>query len=119
MALAFLRKYQRDVMLKALLGVVIVGFVLVYIPMFVQGNTAGRADEVGRVADMPISATEFQQSYVRQRSYLERLYRGRVDANMLKSMGLPEQVFDGLVDQRIVALESQRRGLTVIEQARA
>jgi hypothetical protein len=71
MALAFLRKYQRDVLLKALLGVVIVGFVLVYIPMFVQGNAAGRADEVGRVGDLPISATEYQRLYSQQRRRYE------------------------------------------------
>jgi peptidyl-prolyl cis-trans isomerase D len=116
MALAFLRRYQRDVMLKALLAVIIVGFVLVYIPPFLQGNTAGHGDEVGRVGDLGISATEFQRNYVRQRSQYERMYRGKVDANMLKSMGLPEQVFDNLVDQRIVQIETARRGLTVTSQ---
>src|SRR5690348_12765227 len=87
MALAFLRRYQRDVMLKALLAVIIVGFVLVYIPPFLQGNTASRGDEVGRVGDLGIPAAEYQRIYVRQRSQYERMYRGKVDANMLKSMG--------------------------------
>src|SRR3954454_12913496 len=98
MALAFLRRYQRDVMLKALLAVIIVGFVLVYIPPFLQGNTPGHGDEVGRVGDLGISAVEYQRNYTRQRSQYERMYKGKVDANMLKSMGLPEQVFDNLVD---------------------
>ena len=48
MALAFLRRYQRDVMLKALLAVIIVGFVLVYIPPFLQGNTPGHGQPGGR-----------------------------------------------------------------------
>jgi peptidyl-prolyl cis-trans isomerase D len=113
MALAFLRKYQRDVLLKALLGIVIVGFVLVYIPMFVQGSAAGRADEVGRVGDIPISATEYQRIYSQQRRRFESY---GMDAAMARKFGLPDQVFDALVDDKVVQLEAKRRGLTVSDQ---
>lgn len=116
MALAFLRRHSRDVLLRALLGVVVVTFALAYVPNFLQGNAAGKLDEVGRVGDLPISGVEFQRAYQRQKSQYERIYRGRLDPNMLRQMGLPDQVFDGLVDQRIVQLEGARRGLVVSNQ---
>src|SRR4030095_12434413 len=42
-----------------------------------------------------------------------QLYQGRLDADAIRAMGLEEQVFSGLVEERLVALEARRLGLTV------
>ena len=45
------------------------------------------------------------------------MYPGRLDAAMLKRLGLEEQVLDGLVADRVIALEARRLGITVDDEA--
>ncbi len=111
MALAAMRRHRR--WLFGFLWLVIAAFIILYIPAF-QGADAGSPGEaVARVGGLPITVGEFRRSYLQQRQRLEQLYQGRLDADALRSMGLEEQVFSGLVDDRLVELEARRLGLTV------
>ena len=115
MALAFLRQHQR--WFHVLLAVVILGFILAYIPMFTDSTAIGGAsEEVGRVGELPITAREFQTAYLQLRSRYERMTRKPLDANMVRMLGLDRQVFDELVEQRVIELEAQRLGLTVSDK---
>jgi peptidyl-prolyl cis-trans isomerase D len=114
MALAFLRRHQR--WFHVLLGLVILGFIFVYIPSFRNAAAGGDDSDVGRVAELPITAREYQTAYQRLRSRYEQMYQTRLDANMIKMLGLGNQVFDGLVEQRIVELEARRHGLVVTDR---
>ena len=58
-------------------------------------------------------------TYRRQRQIYDRLYQGRLDENMLRQMGLEEQVLEGLVGDRLVELETKRLGVTVSDEALA
>ena len=116
MALAFLRRHQRY--FHVLLGVVILGFI-VFGPttMFTDTGMAGTgAEEVGRVGELPITAQEFQSAYVRLRNRYERMSQNRLDPRMIRMLGLDRQVFDSLVEQRVVELESRRLGLEVSDR---
>ena len=57
--------------------------------------------------------------YYRQRQLYDRLYQGRLDENMLRQLGLEEQVFEGLVSDRLVELEAKRLGVSVSDGALA
>jgi peptidyl-prolyl cis-trans isomerase D len=114
MALAFLRRHQR--WFHVLLGFVILGFIVFYIPMFRDAAAGAASEEVGRVADLPITAQEYQAAYTLRRSQYERMYQRRLDPEMLKMMGIGNQVFDSLVEQRLVELESRRHGLVVSDK---
>ena len=114
MALAFLRRHQR--WFHVLLGAVILGFIVFYIPMFTDTAVGGANEEVGRVGTLPITAREFQTAYQRLKNRYERMTQKPLDANMLRMLGLDRQVFDGLVEQRIVELEATRLGLTVSDR---
>jgi peptidyl-prolyl cis-trans isomerase D len=114
MALAFLRRHQR--WFHVLLGLVILGFIVFYIPMFTDTAVGGANEEVGRVGDLPITAREYQTRYSRLRNRYEQMTRKPLDANMLRMLGLDRQVFDDLVEQRIVELEANRLGLKVSDK---
>lgn len=114
MALSYMRRHQR--WLYVFLWLVIAAFIILYIPAF-QGAQAGSPGEsLASVGGLPITVGEFQRDYLRQRQVYERMYPGRVDATMLKRMGLENQVFEGLVAERVVALEAKRLGISVDDE---
>ena len=92
MALSYMRRHQR--WLYVFLWLVIAAFIILYIPAF-QGAQAGSPGEtLASVDGLPITVGEFQRDYLRQRQSYERMYPGRLDAAMLKRLGLEEQVLD-------------------------
>ena len=117
MALAAMRRHRR--WLFGFLWIVIAAFIILYIPAF-QGADAGSPGEaMATVGGMPITVGEFRRSYLRQRQRLEQIYQGRLDPDALRSMGIEEQVFGSLVDDRLVALEARRLGLAVDDETLA
>ena len=98
---------------------VIAAFIILYIPAF-QGADAGSPGEsMAEVGGVPITVGEFQKLYLRQRQRLEQLYQGRLDPDALRSMGIEEQVFSSLVDDRLVALEARRLGISIDDETLA
>lgn len=117
MALGFMRRHRR--WLYVFLWLVIGAFVILYIPAFQQAEQTGAGELLARVGGLPITVGEFQRAYIRQRQMYERLYQGRMDEATLRSLGIEQQVLDGLVSERLVRLEAQRLGLTLDDQALA
>jgi len=112
-----MRRHRR--WLFGFLWLVIAAFIILYIPAF-QGADAGSPGEtMAKVGGMPITVGEFRRSVQRQRQRLEQLYQGRLDAEALRSMGIEDQVFNALVDDRLVALEVQRLGLALDDETLA
>jgi peptidyl-prolyl cis-trans isomerase D len=115
MALSFMRRHRR--WLFVFLWLVIAAFIILYIPAF-QSSEAGSPGEVlADVGGERITVGEFQKAYLRQRQTYERIYQGRLDANALRSLGLERQTLEGLVSQRLIALEAKRLGLRVDDEA--
>jgi peptidyl-prolyl cis-trans isomerase D len=120
MALAAMRRHRR--WLYAFLWIVIAGFILFYVPQF-QGTLGGAAGSPGEVlatvGGLPITVGEFQKVYQRQTQFYQQLYQGRLDPNTLRRLGLERQTFQSLVDDRVIALQTKRLGLTVSDDALA
>jgi peptidyl-prolyl cis-trans isomerase D len=116
MALGFMRRHKR--WLYGFLWLVIAAFIILYIPAF-QGALAGSPSEVlGKVGERTITVGEFQRGYQRQRLYFERMSQGhRLDPETLRRLGLEEQVFGSLVEQRLVELEAKRLGISISDAA--
>jgi peptidyl-prolyl cis-trans isomerase D len=117
MALGFMRRHRR--WLYVFLWLVIGAFIVLYIPAFEQAGEGAAGETLGRVGDLRITVGEFQKAYMRQRQAYARLYQGRLDDAMLRNLGLEEQVFDGLVTERLVRLEAERLGLAVDDETLA
>jgi peptidyl-prolyl cis-trans isomerase D len=116
MALGFMRRHRR--WLYVFLWLVIAAFIVLYVPALQQESAGSPGETLALVGDEPISVGEFQSAYRRQRQFYERIYQGRpLDAAMLRRLGLEEQVFQGLVEDRLVVLEARRLGLQVPDGA--
>lgn len=115
MALGFMRRHRR--WLFGFLWLVILAFIILYIPEFTQDAEQGLGLTVAQVADRKITLGEYQRSYQRQRQMYQSLYQGRMNDEMLRRLGLEEQALQGLVDDRILVLEAERLGIRVDDEA--
>ncbi|HUL75969.1 MAG TPA: SurA N-terminal domain-containing protein [Vicinamibacteria bacterium] len=115
MALALMRRHRR--WLYIFLWLVIAAFIILYIPAFQDRGQGTPGETVVSVGGLPVSVGEFQQSYNRLRQRYSQIYQGRLDENMLRQMGLEEQVLEGLVTDRLVELEAKRLGVSVSDEA--
>jgi len=114
MALGFMRRHRR--WLYGFLWLVIITFILLYIPAFTDQQDVGLGAPVAEVADRKISVGEFQRSYLRQRQMYQSMYQGRLTDDLLRRLGIEEQALQGLVDEHILALEAERLGIKVDDE---
>ena len=76
-----------------------------------QGANAGGAAAV--VGDHKVSYEEFQQAYQRAEDGYRRAYGEQFSTELAKQIGLPQQVLEGLVLEKILLAEAERIGLEV------
>src|SRR5512135_1269075 len=117
MALALMRRHKR--WLYIFLWLVIAAFIILYIPAFRDEGRGTPNETVVSVGGLPVTVGEFQRTYTRQRQMYDRLYQGRLNEDMLRQLGLEQQVLDGLVSERLVELEAKRLGIRVSNDALA
>ncbi|HQZ15478.1 MAG TPA: peptidyl-prolyl cis-trans isomerase [Vicinamibacteria bacterium] len=114
MALAFLRRHRR--WFFVFLWVVILAFVILYIPNLDPATQLANT-EIATVGGHPIPASEFQKQYLRQRRQFLAMNQGQIDESMLERMGLREQVLSSMLRAELEALEADRLGFQVDDQA--
>jgi peptidyl-prolyl cis-trans isomerase D len=114
MALGFMRRHRR--WLFGFLWLVILAFIILYIPAFTRDDEQGLALTVAQVGGQKITLGEYQRSYQRQRQMYQSMYQGRMNDEMLRRLGLEEQALQGLVDERILGLEAERLGIRVDDE---
>src|SRR5690606_4460992 len=102
--------------LKWSLFLVVVAFIALYFPDFMATNTGAGASNsmaIARVGDEEITAGAFRAAYQRQREAFSQAYGGRVNPQLLRQLGLEQQILRQLVDERTALAEAKRLGITV------
>ena len=102
--------------LKWSLALVCLSFVLFYIPDFLRGATgadAAAADTVAVVNGHEIRADEFRRSYQAQMQAYRGAYGGQMNEQLLKQLGIDQQILQQLVDERAALAEAERVGVKV------
>lgn len=111
MALGFMRRHRG--WLKYMLLLVVLAFIILYIPAFQDADAGGPGEVVARVGGEAVTAAEFQRAYLRER---QRLAGGGMDPAMLEQLGLRDQVLQMLIDRKLVVQEARRLGLGVDDE---
>jgi len=104
--------------LKWSLGLVCVAFVLFYIPDFLRGSgaDASSSDTVARVEGRDITSGEFRRTYQAQLQAYRSAYGTNMSEQLLKQLGIDQQILQQMVDERAALAESDRLGISVSDE---
>lgn len=104
--------------LKWSLGLVVLTFIVFYIPDFLgtrQAAGPGARAAVAEVEGHPITAAEFRRAYFGQLQMYRSAYGGNVNEQLLRQLGIDRQILQQLVDERASLAEANRLGLTATD----
>jgi peptidyl-prolyl cis-trans isomerase D len=104
--------------LKWSLGLVCVAFVLFYIPDFLRGSGADAAsgDTVAKVEGREITSADFRRTYQAQLQAYRSAYGGNMNDQLLKQLGVEQQILQQMVDERAALAEAERIGIKVSDE---
>ena len=96
--------------LKWSLGLVCLAFVIFYIPDFLRGSGADAAsgDTVANVEGREITAGDFRRTYQAQLQAYRSAYGGNMSEQLLKQLGIEQQILQQMVDERAALAEAER-----------
>src|SRR5262252_6378075 len=104
--------------LKWSLGLVCVTFVLFYIPDFLRGSgaDASSSDMIAKVEGRDITSGEFRRTYQAQLQAYRSAYGNNMSEQLLKQLGIDQQILQQMVDERAALAEADRLGITVSDE---
>jgi peptidyl-prolyl cis-trans isomerase D len=115
--------------LKWSLGLVCLAFVIFYIPDFLRGSGADAAsgDTIASVEgpaegllrrglSFEITASEFRRTYQAQLQAYRAAYGANMSEQLLKQLGVEQQILQQLVEERAALAEAHRLGISVSDE---
>src|SRR2546428_13404068 len=104
--------------LKWSLALVCLAFVIFYIPDFLRGSGADAAagDTIARVEGHEITAGEFRRTYQAQLQAYRNAYGANMNEQLLKQLGIEQQILQQMVDERAALSEAERLGITASDE---
>ena len=100
--------------LKWSLALVVLTFVVFYIPDFLTSATGAAPSEViAEVDGEPITVGTFTRRYNAQLTAYRNAYGGQINDQLIKQLGIDRQILNQLVDEEAMVAESRKQGLTV------
>lgn len=100
--------------LKWSLALVVLTFVVFYIPDFLTTSTGAAPTEVlADVEGEAITVGAFTRRYNAQVNAYRNAYGGQINDELLKQLGIDRQILQQLVDEEAMVAESRKQGLTV------
>jgi peptidyl-prolyl cis-trans isomerase D len=106
--------------LKWSLAIVVVAFILLYIPNFLRnglgGVATGSRDVIASVEGQNITVGQFRRIYQQQIQAYRRAYGGNIDDRLLKQMGIDRRILQQLIDEEAGLAEAKRLGITTSDE---
>jgi peptidyl-prolyl cis-trans isomerase D len=98
--------------LKWSLAIVVVSFVLLYIPSFMRDGAGAASNAV--VADVEgreITAAQFRRTYQQQMAAYRQSYGANIDDKLLKQLGIDQRIVQQMIQEEASLAEAQRLGV--------
>ena len=101
--------------LKWSLAIVVVAFVALYIPSFMDSPSLDGASPYGVVATVEgqdITVARFRRVYQQQMQAYRNAYGGSMDERLLKQLGVDQRIVQQLIEEEAALAEARRQGIT-------
>jgi len=101
--------------LKWSLAIVVVAFVALYIPSFMENQSLDGASPYGVVATVEgrdITVARFRRVYQQQMQAYRNAYGGQMDERLLKQLGVDQRIVQQLIEEEAALTEAKRQGIT-------
>ena len=104
--------------LKWSLALVCLAFVIFYIPDFLRGGGADAAagNTIAKVEGHEITGADFRRMYEAQLQAYRSAYGGNMSEQLLKQLGVEQQILQQMVDERASLAEADRLGIEVSDE---
>lgn len=104
--------------LKWSLALVVLAFIIFYIPSFLDDPTAvgvGAApgEVIADVEGRTVTAGQFQRRYTAQIQAYRTAYGGQISDQLLRQLGIEQQILQQMIDEEAAVIEAQRLGIEV------
>ena len=100
--------------LKWSLALVVLTFIVFYIPDFLTTPTGAAPSEVlAEVEGEPITVGAFTRRYNAQVNAYRTAYGGQINDQLIKQLGIDRQILNQLVDEEAMVAESRKQGIVV------
>jgi peptidyl-prolyl cis-trans isomerase D len=104
--------------LKWSLALVVLSFVIFYIPEFLRstGADAAAGEAIADVDGHEITAGEFRRTYQAQLQAYRTSYGANMSEQLLKQLGIDQQILQQLVEERAALAEAERLGIKATDE---
>ena len=106
--------------LKWILALVVLAFVLFYIPDFLGDQTtaapASSTEVVASVDGHEVTSAQFRRRYQVQLQAYQGAYGDSLNDRMLRQLGIDRQILQTIVDEKAALTEAERQGITVSDE---
>ena len=103
--------------LKWSLALVVLAFVLLYIPDFLRGSAgAGLNDSIATVEGREITVNEFRRAYQRQMQQYRAAYGASMDERLLKQLGIDQRIVQQLIEEEAALAEANKQGIKATDE---
>ena len=101
--------------LKWSLALVVLTFVVFFIPNFTSTGAAPN-DVLAEVEGHEITVREFQRRYSAQLQAYRNAYGSQMNEQLLRQLGIEQQIMQQLVDEQAMVAEARRQGMSVSDE---
>jgi peptidyl-prolyl cis-trans isomerase D len=103
--------------LKWSLALVVLSFILLYIPWQQQdGMPVGASDVVATVDGREITVARFRRAYQQQMQAYRNQFGGNMDERLLKQLGIDQRIVQQMIEEEASLVEAERLGITASDQ---
>jgi peptidyl-prolyl cis-trans isomerase D len=103
--------------LKWSLALVVLTFVVLYFPDFLNTTTPGlgpsQSQALASVNGTPVTVGTFTRRYAAQMTAYRQAYGGQISEQMLRQLGIDRQILQALIDEEAMVAEAGKQGLVV------
>jgi peptidyl-prolyl cis-trans isomerase D len=107
--------------LKWSLAIVILAFIILYIPSFLDDPTAlgvgaAPSEVIAEVEGRSVTAGQYQQRYNAQIQAYRSAYGAGLSDQLLRQLGIEQQILQQMVDEQAALVEAERHGIVVSDE---